>query len=556
MINYLSMLIGFMVFTPLFCKGLSADAIISSGEKQAINPVAIGTFLIFVLSTLGITWWAANQVRSRKEFFVAGGGLKPWQNGMAIAGDFMSAATFLGITGALYFRGIDAFILSVGIMIGWPIILMVVAERFRNLGSFTFIDVLASRFEARPIRIMASCVSLSIVLFYLIAQMVGAGTLIQILFGLDYKWAVIIVGILMIVYVAFGGMVATTWVQIIKASLLLIGGTYLAYAILVHVGFSFERLVQNAIEKSDLGSSLFIPGGWFASDPFAIITVSLTMTFGIMGLPHILMRFFTVKDAVDARKSVFYATSIMGYFYGVILVIGIGASFVLFGNDTILDEAGLLTGGANMVAIHVSRLLGGDFMFGFMAAVSFATILAVVAGLALSGAATLSHDLYGQLFKKVDDHPEKEVKVTKYATVILGILAVIFGFAFEGQNVAVTAAIALAIAASVNCPIIILSLYWQGLTTRGVIWGGYIGLSVCAVLIVLSPAIFVSVFGFDRAPFPYTYPTVVAMPFTFLTIILVSKWDKSDRAREERRAFPAQVRKSEIGSEVLNAGEH
>ncbi|GHF18024.1 cation/acetate symporter ActP [Kordiimonas sediminis] len=537
---------------PALADGIDTSAV----EKQALNPIAIGTFLLFVVSTLAITWWAAKKVHSRSDFLVAGGGLKPWQNGMAIAGDFMSAATFLGITGALYFNGIDAYILGVGIMIGWPIILMVIAERFRNLGRYTFIDVVINRLEERPVRIMASCISLGIITFYLIAQMVGAGTLIQILFGLEYVWAVMIVGVLMVVYVAFGGMVATTWVQVIKATLLLLGGSYLAIAILVQTGFSFDTLVMKATDASPHGDGLLLPGHWFGRDPIAIATVALTMTFGVMGLPHILMRFFTVKDAADARKSVFYATSIMGYFYILILIIGLGSVFVLAGDPSILTDTGALKGGANMVAVHVSRALGGDIMYGFMAAVSFATILAVVAGLTLSGAATIAHDLYASVLAHKKIKEGTEVNVTRYSTISIGIISVLLGLAFEGQNVAVTAAIALAIGASVNFPIILLSLYWGGLTTRGTLWGGYIGLIVCILLILISPGVMVAVLGYSEAIFPYTYPTIIAMPVTFAVIILVSKFDRSDRARKDRNGFAHQSLISELGNEVEGASGH
>ncbi len=541
-----------LVTNPIMAVAISGEAV----EKQELNPIAIGTFLLFVVSTLFITKWAANKVKSRQDFLVAGGNLTPFQNGMAIAGDFMSAATFLGITGALYFRGIDAYILSAGILVGWPIILMVIAERFRNLGRFTFIDVVASRFEDRPMRIMASCVSLSIVLFYLIAQMVGAGTLIQILFGLDYIWAVMIVGVLMVVYVAFGGMVATTWVQIIKAALLLFGGSYLAFTIMSQVGFSLDSLIAKAIDVSAMGENIIVPGNWFGRDPMAIATVALTMSFGVMGLPHVLMRFFTVKDAADARQSVFYATAIMGYFYILIFIIGIGAAIVLYNDPSILTSTGALKGGGNMVSIHISRALGGDVMFGFMAAVSFATILAVVAGLALSGAATISHDLYAQLFKSKDADEGMEIKVTKYATVVIGVVAVFLGLAFEGQNVAVTAAIALAVAASVNFPVIILSLYWKGLTTKGAVRGGYIGLIVCLCLIMISPGVMVNVFGFEEAIYPYTYPTVIAMPLTFFALIFFSIIDRSTRANEERSAFPDQAMHSELGAEIKTGKQH
>lgn len=539
--------------------GLGGSALADGqGAAQApsLNITAIITFVAFVATTLVITWWAANRVHSRKDFLVAGGGLKPWQNGMAIAGDFMSAATFLGITGALYFRGQDAFVLGVGIMVGWPLILMIIAERFRNLGSITFIDVLANRLEEKPIRIMASCISLSIVTFYMIAQMVGAGTLIQILFGIDYIWAILAVGLLMTIYVAFGGMVATTWVQIIKASLLLLGGTYLTYAILQYAGFSLDTVMENAVAASPLEERILGATGWFSGDPIAVATVALTMAFGVMGLPHILMRFFTVKDASDARQSVFYATSIMGYFYILILIIGLGAVFMLATDPSIFDENGVLQGGANMVAIHLSRIVGGDLVYGFMAAVCFATILAVVAGLTLSGAATVAHDLYSQVFSDGKLADESEVRVTRTATIVIGILSICLGLAFEGENVAVTAALALAIGASVNCPIILLALYWKGLTTRGVVWGGYLGLALCVGLIVLSPGVMVAALGYEEALFPYTYPTVISMPVTFLLVMAISYFDRSVRARSDRATFDRQLLESELGSNIADPSGH
>ena len=545
-------LVCFISSTAVFADGGSNGAL----EKQALNPIAIGTFLLFVFSTLFITKWAAARVKSREDFLVAGGSLTPWQNGMAIAGDFMSAATFLGITGALYFRGVDAYILAASIMIGWPIILMVIAERFRNLGQFTFIDVVASRLQDRPIRIMASFVSLSIILFYLTAQMVGAGTLIQVLFGLDYVWAILSVGILIVVYVAFGGMVATTWVQIIKAALLLIGGTYLAFMLMSLSGFSIEEFLVNSKQASKLGGQLLVPGGWFQRDPIAVTTVGLTMTFGVMGLPHVLMRFFTVKNAADARQSVFHATAIMGYFYILIFIIGIGAAYVLINDPSILNSDGSLKGGGNMVAIHLSRVLGGDVMFGFMSAVSFATILAVVAGLTLSGAATVSYDLYAHVFKKKDDRAGTESLVMKISIVGLGILGVGLGFAFKGQNVAVTAAISLAIAASVNFPIIFLSLYWKGLTTRGTVIGGYASLLFCMGIIMISPGIMVDVLGYEKAIFPYIYPTVAAMPFTFIVLIVLSCLDKSESGEKERESFAEQALHSELGTNVAEGREH
>lgn len=553
-LSSLKALASFLIFSAV--QATASGAYAAAGQGQSLNITAVATFICFVITTLLITWWAAKRVHSRRDFLVAGGGLKPWQNGMAIAGDFMSAATFLGITGAIYFRGQDAFVLGVGIMVGWPLILMIVAERFRNLGSITFIDVLSNRLEEKPVRVMASCISLCIVIFYMIAQMVGAGTLIQVLFGIDYMWAVLIVGLLMTIYVAFGGMVATTWVQIIKASLLLLGGTYLTYAILKTTGFSLDSVMAQAAETSPLGERILGTTGWFGGDPVAVATVAMTMAFGVMGLPHILMRFFTVKDAADARQSVFYATSIMGYFYILILIIGLGAVFLLATDPAIFGEDGSLIGGANMVAIHLSRIAGGDIVYGFMAAVCFATILAVVAGLTLSGAATVAHDLYSQVFSDGKLSDEREVYVTRAATISIGVLAICLGLAFEGENVAVTAALALAIGASVNCPIILLALYWKGLTTRGVVWGGYLGLALCVGLIVASPGVMVAALGYEEALFPYTYPTVISMPITFLLVMVISYFDRSGQARADRETFDRQLLESELGADIAKPSGH
>ncbi|WP_374764197.1 sodium:solute symporter family transporter [Yunchengibacter salinarum] len=546
--------LGLILAAFLASPAAMAVGAVTAGGRSDTNWTAITIFIAFVASTLGITWWAARQVKSRQDFLVASGGITPLQNGMAIAGDFMSAATFLGITGALYFRGVDAFVLAIGIMVGWPIMLMLIAERFRNLGRFTFIDVVSFRLDKKPLRLMASLVSLSIVLFYLIAQMVGAGTLVQLLFGLDYGVAVVLVGVLMVIYVAFGGMVATTWVQLIKAALLLLGGTWLAALLLATSDFSVAALFARSRETPGAPDAFLVPGGWFGGDPVAVITTALTMAFGVMGLPHVLMRFFTVKDAAAARQSVFYATSIMGYFYILILIIGLGSLSVLAGHADYADAGGVLIGGANMVAIHLSHALGGDLMLGFMAAVSFATILAVVAGLTLSGAATVAQDLYASL----SDHASEErtMGVSRIATLVIGVVAVILGFVFEGQNVAVTAAFALAVAASVNFPIIIMAMYWKGLTTRGAVAGGLIGLVVAVVLILLSPGVMVDVLGKPAAIFPYTYPTIIAMPLTFLVILVVSWLDRSDRAGTDRALFEAQRQRSELGTGIESASDH
>ncbi|MBL4802991.1 MAG: cation/acetate symporter ActP, partial [Emcibacter sp.] len=510
---------------------------------------------IFVLATLCITWWAARNTKTKDDFYAAGGGIKPWQNGTAIAGDFMSAATFLGITGAIYGFGFDALILAVGVMAAWPVILFLIAERLRNLGSYTFIDVVSYRLEKKPIRIISAIGSLSVVIFYLIAQMVGAGKLIQLLFGLDYVYAVIMVSFLMICYVSFGGMLATTWVQLIKAILLLIGGSFLAFMVMKSFNFSFEEMLNSAVQTHPAGPDIMAPGLWM-TEPVAIISIALTMMFGIMGLPHILMRFFTVKDARDARKSVFVATSLMGYFYILIIIIGYGAVTFVMNNPDYHDEAGKILGGGNMVALHLTHYMGGNLMLGFMSAVAFATILAVVAGLTLAGAATIAHDLYAKTYKTGPVSSVEEIKISRIATFALGAVAVVLGIAFEHQNVAFVASLALAIAASVNFPILIMSMYWSKMTTTGAVAGAITGLVLSIGLIILGPGVWTSVLGNAEPIYPHMYPTFYSMPLAFAAIWLFSVLDKSARGDREKALFAEQFVRSETGIGSTGASKH
>ena len=373
-----------------------------ANDSQPVNPseiniTAVVMFIIFISITLGITYWAAKKTRSASDFYTAGGSISGLQNGLAIAGDYMSAASFLGISGLVFASGFDGLIYSIGFLVGWPVILFLLAERLRNLGKYTFTDAVSFRLQAVPIRSLAACGTLAVVILYLIAQMVGAGKLIQILFGLPYSVAVFIVGLLMICYVTFGGMLATTWVQTIKAILLLFGATFLALAVLNQFEFSFNALFTEAISNHRLGEAIMSPGG-LISDPVSAISLGLALMFGTAGLPHILMRFFTVKDAKQARSSVFFATSFIGYFYILTFVIGFGAIVMLTNNPSFLDGAGNILGGNNMAAVHLSKAVGGDVFLGFISAVAFATILAVVSGLTLAGASAISHDLYASLF--------------------------------------------------------------------------------------------------------------------------------------------------------------
>ncbi|MBQ8819207.1 cation acetate symporter [Campylobacter sp.] len=525
------------------------------GVKSELNIVAILMFAIFVLATLGITYYSNKLSNSASGFYTAGGNITGFQNGMATAGDYMSAASFLGIVGLVFHSGFDGLVYSIGWLVGWPIMLFLIAEKFRNLGKFTFSDIIAYRLDDKPIRVISAISGLSVILFYLIAQMVGAGSLIQVLFGLPYETAVIIVGVMMILYVTFGGMHATTWVQIIKAGLLLGGATFMAIMILYRSGFNLSVYFDLAISNHPNGEDIMKPGGLLA-DPISAISLGLALMFGTAGLPHILMRFFTVKDAKEARKSVFYATGFIGYFYILTFIIGFGAIAFLLGNPEFIGSDGKFNGIANMEAIELSKVLGGDIFYGFISAVSFATILAVVAGLAISGAGAISHDLYVNVCKNGKCDANTEMKVTKRATIALGLLAILLGIIFEGQNVAFMVGLAFSIAASVNFPIILLCIYWRGLSTKGVFYGGLIGLFGVLGLVVLSPSIWVDILGFESAIFPYSYPAIFSMPITFIAIYIISKFDNSKRAKIDRSGFDAQDFRAQTGIGASQAISH
>ena len=531
-----------------------AAALEGQAEKQSLNLTAILMFLAFVAATLGITYWAARRTQSRADFYTAGGGITGFQNGLAIAGDYMSAASFLGISALVFGSGFDGLIYSIGFLVGWPVIMFLIAERLRNLGKFTFADVASYRLDQLAIRKLAAAGTLITVAFYLIAQMVGAGQLIKLLFGLDYNIAVVLVGVLMIVYVTFGGMLATTWVQIIKAMLLLGGASFMAFMVMRHVGFSVETLFEQATAAHKDGLAIMAPGK-LVKDPVSAISLGLALMFGTAGLPHILMRFFTVKNAVEARKSVFYATGFIGYFYILTFIIGFGAIVLVGTNTFYLDDKGL-RGGSNMAAIHLAHAVGGDVFLGFISAVAFATILAVVAGLTLSGATAVSNDLYAHVFKRGKANEQDEIRVSKVATVALGILAIVLGIAFEKQNVAFMVGLAFAIAASANFPILLLSMVWRGLTTRGALLGGSLGLLSAVSLTVLGPAVWVKVLGHDSPVFPYDAPAIFSMSLAFLGCWLGSVTDRSARARIEKGRYTEQLVRAETGYGATGAASH
>lgn len=527
----------------------------TGGAKGEFNPIAISMFLAFVLGTLFITYYSNKKSKSASGFYTAGGNITGAQNGIAIAGDFMSAASFLGITALVFTNGFDGLIYSIGFLVGWPIILFLIAEKFRNLGKFTFADITAYRLEAKPIRIISAISALSVIVFYLIAQMVGAGQLIQVLFGLSYSTAVILVGILMICYVVFGGMHATTWVQIIKAILLLAGASFMAIMILYLTKFDLSYYFSQAVSYHPKGEAIMSPGG-FLPDSVSAISLGLALMFGTAGLPHILMRFFTVKDAKEARKSVFYATGLIGYFYILTFIIGFGAIALLYGNADFVNADGSYNAPTNMVAINLAQVIGGDLFLGFISAVAFATILAVVAGLAISGAGAISHDLFVNVCKNGKCDAALEMKVTKLATIGIGLCAIALGIIFENQNVAFTVGLAFAIAASVNFPILLLCIYWKGLSTKGAFFGGLLGLIVVLTLVILSPSIWVKSFGFEAAIFPYDHPAIFSMPLTFLAIFVISKLDSSNRAKLDRQGFEAQDFRAQSGIGASEAVAH
>ncbi|NJR79820.1 cation acetate symporter [Sphingomonas corticis] len=558
-------LLSATLLTPL---PAGADALAGPAVQQPTNWTAIAMFALFAALTLGITRWAARRTRTAADFYTAGGGITGFQNGLAIAGDYMSAASFLGISAQIFTDGYDGLIYSIGFLVGWPIILFLLAERLRNLGRFTFADVAAFRFAQTPVRLFAASSTLAVVLFYLIAQMVGAGQLIKLLFGLPYGYAVGIVGVLMMLYVLFGGMTATTWVQIVKAVLLLGSATFMAVMVLASFGFSAEALFARAVAvKTDLaaaagagdpataGRSIMGPGN-FIKDPVSAISFGMALMFGTAGLPHILMRFFTVPDAKAARTSVLWATGWIGYFYVLTFVIGFGAIVLVATDAGYQDGQGALLGGTNMAAIHLAHAVGGDLFLGFISAVAFATILAVVAGLTLSGASAIGHDLYATVIRKGQADSAAELRVSRRTVVVLAAAAVLLGIVFEKQNVAFMVSLAFAVAASSNFPVLLLSLLWSGCTTRGAVAGGCVGLVASVGLTIVSPTVWVAILGHASAPFPYSSPAIVSMPLAFLTIALVSLMDRSPRAAQDRARYAEQRVRAETGIGAAGAASH
>ena len=551
-----------------FAQGAPAPAAAPATSAEGVSTSAIAMFFLFVALTLYITYRAARATRTANDFYAAGGGITATQNGMAIAGDYMSAASFLGISDLVYNSGFDGLLYSVGFMVGWPILLFLIAERLRNLGKYTFADVASFRLQQTPIRVLSAFGTLFVVALYLIAQMVGAGELIVVLSAkhLPYFTAEIIVGVLMITYVAFGGMMATTWVQIIKAGLLLFGATIIALLVLAKFHFSPDQMFAAADKIKHDGyaaamqkyqalkaagktpatmpvSDPMSPGG-FVPDPISGISLGMALMFGTAGLPHILMRFFTVKDAATARKSVLVTSGLIGYFYILTFIIGFGA--------IVYDPPGTVK---NMAAVRLSEVMGGSYLFGFIAAVAFATILAVVAGLTLAAASAISHDIYANVIAKGNSE-KHEVNVSKGAAVVIGLVAIYLGIVFEDQNVAFMVGLAFAVAASCNFPVLIMSLLWKGTTTLGAVVGGTLGLVSSIVMVVLSKAFWVTSLHHKAAIFPYSNPAIFSIPLAFIGIWLFSILDRSARANRERAAYDAQFVRAETGIGALEAHVH
>jgi cation/acetate symporter len=545
---------------------LAGGGVLAAGDpsgatpRESLNIPAIIMFLVFVTGTLGITYWAAQRTKTAKDFYTAGGGITGFQNGLAIAGDYMSAASFLGISGLVFLNGYDGLIYSVGFLVGWPIIMFLIAEQLRNLGKYTYADVVSYRFQRVPMRTLAATAALVVVILYLIAQMVGAGKLIEVLFGLPYNYAVIVVGILIIMYVTFGGMLATTWVQIIKAILLLSGATVIAFGALYMASdgsMNPEVMFKKATDIHDKGLAIMGPGT-LVNNPVEAISLGLALMFGTAGLPHILMRFFTVGSAIEARKSVFYATGWIGYFYILTFLMGFSAIVLLTGNPEYLDPnaVGGIKGGQNMAAVNLAHAVGGNLLLGFISAVAFATILAVVAGLTLAGASAISHDLYANVFAHGRTDEQQEVRMSKIATISLGIIAMLLGIAFEEQNVAFLVGLAFAVAASANFPILLMSIYYGKMTTKGAMLGGWLGLVSASLFVLLGPTVWQEILGFAEPIFPYKNPALFSMTVAFLGIWIGSMLDNSENAKQEHAAFVAQDVRCQTGIGAEGAASH
>lgn len=517
-----------------------------AASEPDLNVTAITMFLIFVAISLVITYWAAMRTKSTSDFLAAGGRISGFQNGLAITGDWCSSAALMGIAALIYMKGFDGLIYSVVPFGAWPLMMFLMADRLRNLGKYTIADIVSLRFARIPMRTLIASSSLVFVVGYLIVQMVGAGTLIANLFGLPYATAVMIIGVLIVLYVAFGGMIATTYVQLVKAVLLLSGASFICFAVLYRFDWSLDALYAAAVVNHPTKEAVMQPGTLFP-DPISAISCGVMLLFGGAAMPHVLMRFFTVPNAKEARRSVFFAASFIGYFYLLTFIIGYGAIAFVMKDPQFLDADGLIRGGQNMAAIHLSEAMGGDLLLGFIAAVAFATIVAVVAGLTIAGASAISHDLYANIFRHGKATDAQVVRVSRISALVLGVVGVGLGIAFEGQNIAEMIVIPFTVSSSVFFPILFLSMYWRGLTTTGAVTGGAVGLGLGVILLILGPIIWKDTFGYTEAIFPYKYPALFTMIASFLTMIVVSKLDTSERGKREIAGFDDQFVRSQTG---------
>ncbi len=494
----------------------------ATADNDPVLNIAI--FGAFVAVTLFIVIRASRNNKTAADYYAAGRSFSGTQNGFAIAGDYLSAASFLGICGAIAVNGYDGFLYSIGFLVAWLVALLLVAELMRNTGKFTMADVLAFRLKQRPVRMAAAITTLAVCFFYLLAQMSGAGGLVSLLLGIDSRLGqsivIAVVGVLMIVYVLIGGMKGTTWVQIVKAGLLIAGALAMTLWVLALHGFSLNTLLEAAVAESPSGDKILGPGLKYGANPLDFISLGMALVLGTAGLPHVLMRFYTVPTAKEARKSVVWAIWLIGGFYLLSLVLGYGAG-ALVGPETITAAPG----GVNSAAPLLAQALGGPILMGFISAVAFATILAVVAGLTITAAASFAHDIYANVIKRGKDgtgvvDPNGEVKVARRTVIVIGILAIVGGIGAQGQNIAFLVALAFAIAASANLPTILYSLFWKRFNTRGAVWSMYGGLIAAIGLIVISPVFSGSetsmIPGIDIAIFPLDNPGIVSIPLGFL----------------------------------------
>jgi cation/acetate symporter len=479
-----------------------------------LNTTAFTLFLIIVALTLIVTYIASKRTKTTSDFYTAGSSLTGWQNGLAIAGDYMSAASFLGIAGMIALSGFDGFFYSIGFLVAYLVVLYIVAEPLRNLGKFTVADMIAARFKEKNVRGVAALNTITISIFYMIAQLVGAGALIKLLLGLDYIYSVLIVGVLMTVYVVFGGMMATSWVQIIKALLLMVGTIIISFMVFAKFDFSVMKMFDHLKTATPLGTGFLNPGNKF-KDPLDTISLNLALVLGTAGLPHILTRFFTVKDAVTARKSVVFATWIIGIFYVMTIFLGFGsAAFVGYDKIVAANAAG------NMAAPLLAQALGGDFLFALISAVAFATILAVVAGLVLSAASAFAHDFYSQILRHGKATEKEQVVAARWASIGVSALSIILALFAQKMNVAFLVALAFAVAASANLPIILFTIFWKRFNTTGAVTGMVVGLLSALVLVAISPNVWSPEAGkailVGQPLFPLGNPGIVSIPLGFI----------------------------------------